>query len=310
MVEILYLDQNAWVSLARGSGDKERYPQDHARLVKVVKALQNRHLIVPLSFANIYETLKINDPGRRAHMARTQVTISQGKVFRSRRRILSETLAAYLSQKFKIAREPLDAHWFLSDLWFEAVADYSPDTFDLPLSSEFLDHMRSNPAGMLFDFLTAGEEDARRKGVKQLSADSADLIAKIEARRTNIAAESLALRRRAYGAQLVIDELDFILATGRHIGLEWKGVGDIDHSLCRSIPNDVPILATERELAIRLEDQARPIEENDLRDMSAFATAIPLADIAIGEKMFVNLARQASLGKSFCTRILTTIDDL
>ncbi|WP_287240586.1 hypothetical protein [Mesorhizobium sp.] len=36
--------------------------------------------MVPLSFANIYETTKINDPIRRANMARTQVLISGGRV--------------------------------------------------------------------------------------------------------------------------------------------------------------------------------------------------------------------------------------
>lgn len=94
VAEILYLDQNAWVSLARGAWDKASYPQDHARLVKVIEGLQQERLIAPLSFANIYETSKINDPVRRANMAQTQVTISRGRVFRGRRRILGETLAA------------------------------------------------------------------------------------------------------------------------------------------------------------------------------------------------------------------------
>ncbi|WP_099827408.1 hypothetical protein [Oceaniglobus indicus] len=310
MAEILYLDQNAWVSLARGAWDKERYPQDYTRLVKVVEALQNKRYIVPLSFANIYETLKINDPIRRANMARTQVTISQGQVFRSRRRILSDLLGAYLADKFRIAHEPLDDHWFLSDLWFEAVADYSPDTFGLALSSAFLDQMFSNPAGMLFDYLTAGDEEVRLEGVRCFSAASFDLIAEIEARRAIVAAEGLAFRKRAYGARLMIDELDFILATGQRLGLGWKNVRDIGSSLVRSIPVDVPIFATERELAIRLEDQERPIVENDLRDMSAFAITLPLADIVIGEKAFINLARQAGLGTTFSTRLLTSIDGL
>lgn len=310
MAEILYLDQNAWVSLARGAWDKERHPQDYTRLVKVVEALQNKRYIVPLSFANIYETLKINDPSRRANMAQTQVTISQGKVFRSRRRILSDTLTAYLADKFEIAHEALDDRWFLSDLWFEAVADYTPSTFGFALSSAFLEQVLSNPAGMLFDFLTAGEEEVRLSGVRSFSAASSELIAEIERRRAIAASENLAFRKRAYGARLIIDEFDFILATGQRLGLDWRNVGDIGSSLVRSIPVDIPILAAERELAIRLEDQGKSIVENDLRDMSAFTTTLPLADIVIGEKTFINLARQAGLGKAFSTRLLTSIDGL
>lgn len=84
---------------------------------------------------------------------------------------------------------------------------------------------------------------------------------------------------------------------GRRLGLEWQAVGDLGSSLVRSLTVDVPVLDVERELVIRLEDQARPISENDLRDMSAFTIALPLADIVVAEKPFVNLARQARLGQ-------------
>jgi hypothetical protein len=224
---------------------------------------------------------------------------------------LGETLAAYLADKFKIAREPPEEErWFLSDLWFEAVADYSPDTFGFAISNAVLDYMRSDPARVLFDHLTASDEDVRREGVRRFSAGSADLVAGIEARRAIVASDTLALRKRAYGARLIIDELDFILATGRRLGLDWNGVRDVGSSLVRSILVDVPILATERELAVRLEDQAKSIAENDLRDMSAFATALPLADIVVGEKTFVNLALQARLDKIYGTQLLTSIDEL
>ncbi|WP_394689475.1 hypothetical protein [Hoeflea sp.] len=310
MAEILYLDQNAWVSLARGAWDKASYPHDHTRLVKVVEALQQNRFILPLSFANIYETSKINDPVRRANIARTQVTLSKGHVFRGRRRILGDTLNAYLADRFTIPRTPMEEHWFLSDLWFESVADYSPDTFGFRLSQALLEYMRTNSASVLFDYLTANDEDVRLEGVKRFTAGSADLIARIEARRAIAASGSLALRKRAYGAHLMIDELDFILETGRRLGLDWTDVRKIDASLARGIVADVPILATERELAVRLEDQARPIDANDLRDMSAFAIVLSLADIVIGEKPFINLARQARLDKAYGTRLLTSIDEL
>jgi len=310
VAKILYLDQNAWVSLARGAWDKGSYPKEHAQLVKIVTALQAQHFVVPLSFANIYETSKINDPIRRINMARTQVTISKGCVFRGRRRILGETLSSYLASKFSIAREPPEENWFLSNLWFESVADYSPDTFGVATSDRVLEYMRSNPARVLFDYLTADDGDARLERVRRFSAGSAAIIAGIEARRAIVATEPLALRKRAYSARLMIDELDFILATGRRLGLDWNSVSDIGSSLIRSIPVDVPILAAERELAVRLEDQAKPIAENDLRDMSAFALVLPLADIVIGEKAFINLAIQARLGKTRGTRLLTSIDEL
>lgn len=265
--------------------------------------------MVPLTFANIYETSKINDPIRRANMARAQALISGGRVFRGRRRILGETLAAYIADKLSIPRPAPEKHWFLSDLWFEAAADYSPDTYGFELSSRVLDFIRRDPARALFDYLLFRDEEVRLEAVRRYSGGSAELIARIEARRAIAAGETLTMRKRAYGARLIIDELDFILAAGRQLGLDWRTVRDVGSSLVRSIAAEVPILNVERELVVRLEDQPRDIDENDLRDMASFTTALPFADLVIAEKQFVNLARQARLGKTLGTTLMTSIFD-
>lgn len=66
MPPILYLDQNAWVAIARGGWDKNEYPKEHAALAVLVDAIEAHGLIVPLTFTNLYVTMKINDPSRRA----------------------------------------------------------------------------------------------------------------------------------------------------------------------------------------------------------------------------------------------------
>src|SRR3546814_18988127 len=75
MTRIVFLDQNAWVSLARGAWDKIEFPREHVALKKVIEQVKSEAIMVPLTFANIYETTKINDPVRRANMARTQAFI-------------------------------------------------------------------------------------------------------------------------------------------------------------------------------------------------------------------------------------------
>ena len=117
------------------------------------------------------------------------------------------------------------------------------------------------------------------------------------------------MRKRAYGARSIIDELDFILATGRNLGLNWVNVRDLGSSGVRRIAAEVPILNVERELAVRLEDQPRDVNENDLRDMASFTAVLPFADIIIAEKQFVNLARQARLDRSLGTTLMTSIFD-
>lgn len=310
MARILYLDQNAWVALARAAWDKSEYPSEHAILATLIEAIKTHGLMVPLTFTNLYETMKINDPVRRANMAYTQAVISNGRVFRGRRRILGDTLSAYLTSEFGLPCPAPAEHWFLSNVWFEAIADFSSGAFDDELSDNVFDLVRANPAKLLFDYLALSDEEARREAARRYSASSAELLTRIETRRLIASGATLALRRRAYSARLIIDEIDFILATGHGLGLNWRDVRDIGSSLLRRFTVDVPILHVERELAVRIEDQTRLISENDLRDISAFTAVLPLADIIVAEKAFVNLARQARLGERYGTKLLTSIFNL
>lgn len=310
MTKLLYLDQNAWVALARGAWDKATFPNEYLALSKVIEGVEAQAWMVALSYTNIYETAKINDPIRRANMARTQAVISGGKVFRSRRRIFGETLASYLATRFSLSYPAPSDRWYLSDLWFETAADYTPDLFDYTISEAALDFMRKHPVKTLFDYLALSDERIRIEAVRRYSASSVELIARIEARRAIVAGQTLAIRKRAYGGNLIIDEIDFILATGRQLGLAWATVSDLGSSLVRSLTLDVPVLNVELQLAVRIEDQTRGITENDLRDLASFSNVLPLADILIAEKPFVNLARQAKLGERYGTTLLTSIYDL
>jgi hypothetical protein len=309
-VKTLYLDQNAWVSLSRGAWDKATYPKEHQALTVVVEAVKAGQVRIPLSFTNIYETHKINVPKQRLNMARTQVTLSKGQVFRGRRRIFDETLRAYISQKHNIARPMPAPDWFLSNLWFEAASDYSPDVFGFQIPDRVMAVLRSDPQGTLFDYLVANDEHTRRSAVQNYTSKSKALILDLEKRRAASANEPLAMRKRIYSATIIIKELEFILATGRDLGLPWNGVLDLGPSLTKSLVVDVPILDVERELVVRLEDQSRAINENDLRDLDAFSVVLPLSDIVVVEKQFGNLARQANLQTKYNTKILTSVFDL
>lgn len=296
--------------MARGSWDKAVYPDEHAALTRVVMALQANRILVPLSYSNIYETAKINDPVRRAHLARVQASISGGKVLRGRRRLLEEMLSRRLAEHALLERRAPADDWFLSGLWFEAAADYSPGAYGFEISERLLAWVRRNPAHALFKYLVEADEAVRMEGVRRYSQSSAELIARIEARRARIAGETFALRRRAYGAHLLIDELDFVFALVKRLGLSWSNVRDLGPKLAKSLITDVPILNVERELAVRLEDQQRAITENDLRDMASFAAVLPLASLFVAEKPFVNLARQAGLDRMYGVDLRTAVTEL
>ena len=171
MTRIAYLDQNAWVILAKGSWDRERYPKEYAALTRVVELVRGNDIIVPLSFTNLYETSKINVPYRRINMARAQALISGGLFFRSRRRILVETLKAYIADKRSIPQQELSTNWLLSDLWFESAGDYSPKSYGFEISDRIIDFIRKDSARAMFHYLAFDNEPIRVEAVRRYSAD-------------------------------------------------------------------------------------------------------------------------------------------
>lgn len=52
------------------------------------------------------------------------------------------------------------------------------------------------------------------------------------------------------------------------------------------------------------------MNENDLRDIMAFITVPPYANVVVAEKQFVNLARQARLDERYGTCLLTSLREL
>lgn len=309
MPKTIFLDQNAWISLTQGASNREKFPRENAALVKIVECVASNEFIVPLTFANIYETSKINDRDRREKIALTQAHISGGKVFRSRRRIFKDTLARLLAEEHSIPYPEPEPLWFLSDLWFESAADYSPKSFGFEIPTEFIDYVRQEPERALLEHWLSHDDEHRRGSVTGFSAGSSELIERIERRRIAASDQNLSMRKRVYQTHLIIDEIDFILRTGRDLGLDWLSVNDVGSTLMRRISSELRVLRTEWELAVRLEDQSRSVNENDLRDMSSFIVALPLADVVIAEKQFVNLSRQAGLGKDFRTSLLTSVTE-
>jgi hypothetical protein len=307
---IIYLDQNAWVALARAKKAPDVHALEYDALEALVNARNAGWIQVPLSFTNIYETHKINDPERRAHLAWVQCTLSQGQVFRGRAKVLRHQLTAFLASSFGISEPVYQPYWFLSELHFESVHDYDPTVFKVKISDALLAKMRARPAFALFHYLTELDEETRRTAVKRYSAGSADLLAKMEARRARISNESFDMRRRIYSVQLLWDHVELIEEAGRGLGIRFSSWTDLGKDLVLALPDQVPVFNIERELAIRTEAESRQLSENDLRDVASFYTVLPYADIVIAEKALINRARQAGLGMQYDTELLVSLSEL
>lgn len=306
-MRIVYLDQNKWIELAKSAKEPDKYPELATLLHTMIKDVQAGGLILPLTLSNIYETHKINDASRRHDLASLQALLSRGLVFRGRYRRLEAELADLLRAIYALPAETRDPLWFLSNIFFEAFAEVGDPRLKFTVSDGLLNFLRKHPAYGLYDYLFALPEEIRLAAVQKFSAGSEQLRIRVENRRTQHSGESLAMRRRIYGALLMIDELETIMQVAAKVGVSWRTVSDIGSSNARRIMRDVPLYNIERELTLRLESQYRPIEENDFRDMQSFCAVLPYANHVIAENQFINLAKQAKLDQRYATYLSTDI---
>jgi len=306
-VQIVYLDQNQWVKLARA----RKYPSEYSEFQKLLSAIERAvldgALCLPLTAANVYETCKINRPERRKDLALVQSELSQGIVFVGRHERLASEISSVVKAIYCLPREDCEEHWFLSDVFFEAFVERGDDRAQFDLSENLLGAMRANPPFFLFDYLVGASDKERQLAVRQWSAGSEKLRQRVQCRRQEFQSETMATRRRVYGANLIMDELEIILKFACDAGAPWQTVSDIGGSHARRLMREVPTYFVERELALRIETQDRPIEENDFRDMATFCATVPYADCVISENLFVNLARQCQLDRHFGTTITTDL---
>jgi hypothetical protein len=306
-VQIVYLDQNKWIDLSRAVKCPAEYPELRTVLETLVEEAKARRAILPLTSTNIYETHKINDPQRRRDIAFVQATLSQGLVFRGRHKRLETEVTDVLRGAFGLEPVPREQNWFLSNVFFESTLEWDDPRHVSAISERVVNAIRRDPPRFLFQYLTETPEDVRFSAVSKFSEGSEKLRQLVEERRKRDANESLSMRRRIHSALLMINELDLILGIARNAGIPVTTDDEIIRANARRIINEVPTYFIEREIALRIEAQTRPIEENDFRDMQSFCAVVAYADAVVAENQFSSLAKQAGLDKKYGTRISTDL---
>jgi hypothetical protein len=306
-MRIVYLDQNKWIQLARAAKHPDKYPDLHALLKSISHEVGVGHLALPLTFTNIYETFKINNPQRRHDLASVQAALSRGLVFRGRYKRLEEEVSEVSRDAYGLPPVDRDENWFLSDFFLEAFAKADDDRLGFSISNNAMGAIRKDPAYALFNYLVAIPDEQRLSAVKKFSEGSEQLRRRVENRRSRHRNQPLSMRRKIYSALLMIDEMELVLRITKKAGLPWTTIREMGDVTARRIIRDVPTYYIERELALRLETQDRPIEENDFRDMQSFCTVLQYSDEVIAENQFVNLAKQAGLNRKYDTRVTTDI---
>lgn len=310
-MDIVFIDQNKWIDLARIRAGKSNSAAMRSLYDELNNAVARGRVLFPLTVAHILETSKRNDPVSRATLAEVQATFSKGYVFRSRGARLLMEMRCALKRLFGEPPIELPQHWAVAHAFMQAFEPFD-EMVALPSDAQRSRFLSRNidPRDQLYDYLVNQDDSARRTANIAFASESTALVRRIEERRQRWSVESKDVQRRAYAAQLFLDHQGYVAheleSIGRSVG-EMKALGS---SAIVQFMTDVPTLAVEVELTIRLESQSRAIHENDIRDMHSFCSAIPYASLVIAENTFITLARQSKLDSRYGCTLSTKLEEL
>ncbi|MCK6436206.1 hypothetical protein [Rivihabitans pingtungensis] len=309
-MDIVYLDQNKWIDLARVQAGTETSGPMAILYPELINAVRSKKVLFPLSVSHILETSKQNDPIKRCHLAETQAKLSRGFVYRSRAARLEVEISMALHRLFDIKQPDLPPNWAIAPSFLQA---FEPmDALIAPASEvERLARINAHmdPAKQYVDYMRNQDDAARRAANVKIASDTAELVSRIEARRTRLVSESVDMRRRAYAVELLMENQNTFLQILDRLGLSFEQLKELGGRAC-SLIEDVPTLDVESRMAARLEAQTGSINTNDVFDIQAFYTAIPYSSLVVAEKASISRALQAKLHEQYDVRLSRSLSDL
>ena len=307
-MNIIFLDQNKWIELARVEANKGSSVQLQSLYSQLTAAVIQKKVLVPLSLSHVIETSKRNDPTSREHLARTQAKLSRGYVIRSRKGRLMIEFRFALKKVFNESPSELPDNWAVVPGFmktFEPFDELVGSPREVARSKFINKHIR--PEDQLYNFLTQQDEDERCRWIAAFSKKSDELLERIVQRRKKLNRTSRVIQRRAYGAYLFYEHQDIMFSQVASIGKTADDIRQLRGETIIKIIDDVPTLNIERHLAVKLEAQDRMLERNDLLDMYSMCGAIPYSTWVIGENTFINLAKQCKLDKKYGSTLSTKL---
>lgn len=310
-MDIVYLDQNKWIELARVHAGALTSGPVADLYQELIAAVQSEMVLFPLSASHVLETSKQNDPVKRGNLAETQAKLSRGFAYRSRAGRLEVEVRTALHRLFGLKPLVLPQHWAIAPSFLEA---FEPMDSLIAPGSEVKRLARINAymdsASQYVDYMKNQDDATRRAAHVKLAAGAAELVSRIEARRALLLGDSVDLRRRAYAVAVFMEHQERFIRILNDLGFsfdQFKALGD---QAVRSLIEDVPTLDVETRMAARLESQTGAIDPNDVFDIQAFYTAIPYSSRVVAEKGSISRAWQAKLDTVYRLQLSKSLTDL
>lgn len=309
-MEVIYLDQNHWISMARAKvGKGSEGAQDLYR--KCLHAVAKGRAIFPLSLSHILETSKRNDAESRRNLASAQAVLSRGYVYCSRTARIEIEVRDLLCDSFGLEASPRVPHWAIVPGFWQAFAPL--DSLVAPQQGNaFLEALcsRGSPAEAYLDFMTGQDDGERRHAHAMLSKLADKAVSDIEERRTRLQGIPVELRVRVMSAILFQEHQELFQRVLSDLNKGITDLAALGDCAVTSLVTKTPTLSIEAELSARREAESGKISPNDLFDMQAMYTSVPYSTHVIAEKASISRARQAGLERKYQVNLSSSLDTL
>lgn len=314
--KIVYLDQKAWINLARSYYNKTEDKSLKKALHVVLRSVESDKALFPLSHVHLTETLCHLTYSKRKKLVEFMIKVSKGntilpftkitkleihqavlkklgfKTSNLRHRVMGKGIPHLYNSRTQLKKSNPNTP-DLSQEREQAIIETlsSVETLRFALNQDIAEDYK---AGRII------EEEVLNQIEENRAKDN--LIADIDLR-YRIAATRFFINH-------IIPELERISIKHRiSVDKIFSGIStkeDIERFF-QSIPTAYVLFS----LIFRRDIQKhRRVQKNDSNDIAFLTIAIPYCDIIVTEKFWVNLVKQSKLDKLYDTKILSSIKDL
>jgi hypothetical protein len=315
--QVIYLDTNGWIGLARGYYGRTSALQRVAQ--NVVEASKSGQAIFPLSITNFSETVRNLNRDRRKRLADYMVLVSQGWAILPAPIIVAPEIKnaclRYLALPPKYDLGKFVIKKGISQLvGARGTLAYKKSNKPLPqqLEKEIMQKIES-PETLLLLMELGVTQSFVKKDLQGLAATARKLeqIRSEESRRIR----DNDTRRRAASAKYLITEVNpevirFLLS----IGVDPKTFANevlTDQKAVIRFFQSMPTSYCEVQLTLYRDMMGqRRIQPNDLHDIMSLSIAIPYSDVVVTERMWQSAIRQTKLDKLYHTTVLKSVTEL
>jgi hypothetical protein len=307
----IFLDQNHWIYLARAvNGDPHR-PEHVATAERLLRLVDRAQVRLPLSTMHLIEHLRSADVGRRQRLAEVFENFSRGWFFAAWGSIISAEISRAVAKTFRCGPVPAPivvGRGFMFGLSSRMRALVESQLRILPL--EQVSAVAALP-GALLHLLTFPNEAGRTRQNTAIGQSGRKYAADTEQLRNLRKPASRTLVKRAQYARYTYDFQEEIGTALAVIGRRWDDWIALGPVGLTEFWDSVPSFRVDADLTLYRDRQwPRPVDPNDLGDISHLVLAVPYCDIVVVEHFWARAVAETQLATEYSTDVCTDLSQL